>query len=203
VNRERGAAVGAIMSAFACSLCCVGSLLAVGLGLGVVGVGGAVEPLRPYLFGAAIVALAFGFSRAYARPKATCAPGGACGPDRRTRRDRIVLWVAAVAVVGFGLAPYVAGPLAAGLSETEAPSVSAASAPAAKATLKVKGMTCASCETTVRLALERTSGVVSASVSYTQGEAVVAYDPVRTNPAEVADAITRETGYKATPRETR
>jgi len=57
-------------------------------------------------------------------------------------------------------------------------------------------MTCASCETTIRLALERTPGVRGAEVSYARGEAVVEYDPGTVTPEKLRDAI-NGTGYKA------
>ena len=53
--KERIAAGGAVASAFACSLCCIGPLLAVGLGLGAVGAASGIEPLRPYLLAAAVL----------------------------------------------------------------------------------------------------------------------------------------------------
>jgi len=55
-------------------------------------------------------------------------------------------------------------------------------------------MTCAGCETTIKLALEKTAGVQSAEVSYERGEAVVQYDPNLTNTDKLRIAI-NETGY--------
>jgi mercuric ion transport protein len=205
VIRERLAAGGAVAAALASSLCCLGPLVAVGLGLGAFGA--AVEPLRPYLLVASAVALGFGFRQVYLRQRRACAVDGACRSDRASRTTLIVLFIAALATLALGAAPYAAGPLVAAFSEAKAASDQGAAAEAsgvvtAKARLEVKGMTCVGCETTVRLALERTPGAVSASVRYARNEALVEYDPARTNPAALAEAIRRETGYEATPKET-
>jgi copper chaperone CopZ len=54
-------------------------------------------------------------------------------------------------------------------------------------TLKVEGMTCVSCETTIKLALERTRGVRRAEGSYDRGGAVVEYDPKQTTHDKLRD----------------
>lgn len=64
-----------------------------------------------------------------------------------------------------------------------------------RATFKVTGMTCAGCEATIKIALEKTPGVRRAEVSYDRGEAVVEYNHNLTNKAKLCDAI-NETGYK-------
>jgi copper chaperone CopZ len=118
------------------------------------------------------------------------------------------LWIASVAVLIFALMPYVAGPLAAKISErrigneqrSQKAGKEAAALPTSgieQATFKVEGMTCASCETTIRLALERTPGVRRADVSYVRGAATVEYDSNQTTPAELREAINK-TGYKVT-----
>ena len=65
----------------------------------------------------------------------------------------------------------------------------------AQITFKVSGMTCTSCETIVRLALESAPGVRRAEVSYQQGEAVVTYDPNTATTNKLGEAI-NQTGYK-------
>lgn len=103
-------AIGGVLAAFLASLCCVGPLLFVTLGVGA-GLASTFEPLRP-LFGAVMLALlAAGFWAVYGRraahsrehPSATtvagsgdaeCAPGGACSTPARRGRDVAVLWSA-------------------------------------------------------------------------------------------------------------
>lgn len=65
----------------------------------------------------------------------------------------------------------------------------------ARATFTVTGMTCASCEITIKLALEKTQGIKSAEVSYDRSEAIVIYDTKVTTPEKLRDAI-NQTGYR-------
>lgn len=66
--------------------------------------------------------------------------------------------------------------------------------------LSVQGMDCASCVTHVEKALESTPGVQSCAVSLARGRALVQFDPSRTNPAALAQAVDRA-GYHAEPEE--
>ncbi len=62
--------------------------------------------------------------------------------------------------------------------------------------LNVTGMTCAACQGRVQRALEKTPGVLSASVNLLTGDASVTYDPAVASPGAVAEAV-RATGYGA------
>jgi len=66
-------------------------------------------------------------------------------------------------------------------------------------TLKVSGMTCASCDVAVRIAAKTIAGVKTVKVDYPKGKAVVAYDPLKTNPQTIADVITELSGFRAEP----
>lgn len=61
-------------------------------------------------------------------------------------------------------------------------------------TLAVEGMTCGSCEVTIRVAVTKLVGVESVEVSYDRGSAVVHYDHARIAPEVIAQAIT-DLGY--------
>lgn len=62
-------------------------------------------------------------------------------------------------------------------------------------TLEVKNMTCAACPITVKKAITRVPGVVSATVDYDSRSAVVTFDPDKTS----IEAITRATGDAGYP----
>ena len=206
MREERLATGGAIIAAIAASLCCVGPLVFAALGLGAFGAAAAFESARPYLLGAAVLLLAFGFYRAYFRRDAACAPGEACAVKPVNRAGRAGLWIGAVAVLAFALSPYYAGYIAAlmhrqppavteptGLTNTE----STSSEPALQTvTVVVEGMDCSSCEIPIRSALERTPGVREAVVSFERGDAQVKYDPKQTDINQIKRAID-STGYKA------
>lgn len=105
VDRPQGrrgllAALGAIGAAFLASLCCVGPLLFVTLGVGA-GLASTFEPLRPIFTLLTVALLAFGFYVVYGRRGApVCAPDGSCTVPRRTR-EKVILWIAAVVAVVF------------------------------------------------------------------------------------------------------
>lgn len=215
--KERSLVGGAVVAAFLASLCCIGPLLFVLLGVSAFGAASYFEKARPFLMGGSVLLLALAFYWVYFRRReATCAPGEACSTRAVSRASRIGLWVASLAVLAFAALPYFAGPLAAKIGEKKPASEQAAqteqdaccvartpgstaaplkpTAGMETATFKVEGMTCVSCETTIKLALERTPGVRRAEVSYDRSEAVVEYDPHKTTPAALRDAI-NSTGY--------
>jgi copper chaperone CopZ len=68
----------------------------------------------------------------------------------------------------------------------------------AHARLAIEGMTCASCATTARIALERAEGVYRAEVSHDSASAVVDYDSERTSPPQFIAILKKMTGYDAT-----
>ena len=70
------------------------------------------------------------------------------------------------------------------------------SAATSTTTLHIEGMTCAGCETAVKLVLQKTPGVSGQQVSYEQKQAIVTYDPSKTTPAKIAAAIADALSYK-------
>ena len=65
-------------------------------------------------------------------------------------------------------------------------------------TIKVEGMKCAKCSSSVTKALKATEGVEDATVSSDKGEAVIKYDDQKTNEAKLREVI-NGTGFKAVP----
>ncbi len=59
----------------------------------------------------------------------------------------------------------------------------------ARLELPVQGMTCASCVRRVERALSATDGVQAADVNYALGRATITYDPARTSPKALAEAV--------------
>lgn len=209
--REKAIVGGAVAAGFLASLCCVGPLVFVLLGLGTFGVGAFLASARPFLMGGSVLMLALGFYWTYLRGTENCGSGESCTDRPAKHLSRVVLWLASIGVLAFALLPYLAGPLAAKISEKKIPNgqsnqsvsqstgnmVSAGPVDGIEiATFKVEGMTCVTCETAIRLALKRSPGVVRADVSYANGTARVEYDPHKTTPDKLREAI-NTTGYKA------
>lgn len=100
-RRGRLASLGAIGAAFLASLCCVGPVLFVTLGVGA-GLASTFEPLRPLFAALTVACLAVGFYVVYGRrPSATGADAvptaeGTCAVPRVRTRDKVLVWLATV-----------------------------------------------------------------------------------------------------------
>lgn len=66
------------------------------------------------------------------------------------------------------------------------------------ANLKLRGMNCASCANTIEDAIRSVPGVNECSVNFGAEQATVAYDPKKTDPAAICDAVDA-VGYSAQP----
>lgn len=110
---------------------------------------------------------------------------------KRSSRRMVLIIVAVCALAGTSTLGLI-GPAPA------APDVAAAGpdARAERVVIAVEGMHCGGCASGVKAMLKRTEGVISADVSYERKEAVVEYDPDRTTPEKIVEAI-NNMGYKA------
>jgi len=191
--RQKSFTVGAVLAAFAASLCCLGPLILAGLGVGAAAFSPFVA-LRPYFFGLSAFLLVTGFYFAYRKPKASQAcEGQTCAPESRTRRlAKPMLWLATVAVLALAFFPSYGAKLVPTFNVT-AP---AATPLVETAKMKITGMDCPVCASLIQHKLALTPGVVQAEVRYPAGSATVKYDPSKVAPAQLVQAI-NSTGYKA------
>ena len=180
---EKFLALGSTVAAFVASLCCLGPLILGGVGLGAAMVA-TFAPLRPYFLALSAVLLASGFYFVYHKPRVVQAcEGEVCAPQSRTRRmAKPLLWLATAAVLALAFFPS----YGAKLVGTPAVAAPAATAALKTAELKIVGMG----------KLLETSGVVQVEVHYPAGYATMKYDPARTAPAQLTEAV-NATGYKA------
>ncbi|MGE5586309.1 MAG: heavy metal translocating P-type ATPase [Bacillota bacterium] len=83
-----------------------------------------------------------------------------------------------------------------GNARVPGPSPGALGAPGGerRATLRITGMTCASCAARVEQALARSEGVFSAHVNLATERATIVYDPSRTSASRLVDRV-RDAGY--------
>ena len=176
-----------ILSAVLGSVCCVGPLLLVSLGLGA---GAAVIGRYHWFFVIGAIAVLVWAWVKHFREKARCA----C--EHRTMDGRginlVTLLIASAVVLGFAalnLSSYVF----AGSPPAVAQS---ANSNLQRVVIPVEGMTCATCEIAVRRALKRVQGVENAQVSVATSTATVDYEPAKTDPGQLVEAI-NTTGYRA------
>jgi mercuric ion transport protein len=95
--------VGAIISGFLASACCIGPLLVVFLGIGGAGALMQFEPYRWYFTVVMFLFIGLGFYLTYRKPK--LADGEACCTVAGKMKQKIALWVATVVAVGFLVIP--------------------------------------------------------------------------------------------------
>ena len=103
----RGSLVAGVLAAIGASVCCVGPLLLLALGVGGAWISNltAMEPIRPLFIAVTLLFMALAFRRLYLVPQA-CEPGTACADPRTLKRQRRVFWFVALALAGLLAVPW-------------------------------------------------------------------------------------------------
>jgi mercuric ion transport protein len=104
-----GFLIAGVLSAIGASICCVGPLVLLALGVSGAWIGSlaAFEPYRPIFIGLTLLFLGFTFYRLYL-VRADCSPGSACENPRTLKRQRLGFWIVAVLVLGLIALPWFA-----------------------------------------------------------------------------------------------
>ena len=193
---------GAIIAAIAASICCVGPLVLLALGVGGAWVGSltALEPFRPYFMGVTFLFLAYAFYRIYRKPKAEeCAPGSYCANPKSDKINKISLWSVTLLILVLFAIPYIAGVSVTQQKDNGQSSVFSA-AEISRVTLDVPGMNCPACPFTVQKSLKNLDGVLQAEASLDLKKAVILYDPTKVSIEQMMEATTNA-GYPSTLKE--
>src|SRR5271169_5743055 len=105
----KGFLVAGIVAALGASICCVGPLVLLALGVSGAWIGSltALEPYRPFFIGLALLFLTFAFHRPYLARR-VCAPGSACANPRILKRQRLAFWIVTILVLGLSSVPWFA-----------------------------------------------------------------------------------------------
>ena len=98
-----------ILAGIGASVCCVGPLVLLGVGISGAWIGNltAFEPYRPVFIALTLLFLGLAFRKLYLVPQ-VCAPDATCGDPRTRRRQRLLFWSVAVALLGLLAVPWVA-----------------------------------------------------------------------------------------------
>ena len=180
-----------ILAAVLGSICCIGPLLLVAIGLG----SGAVFVGRYHWFFliGGIAVLTWAWAK-YLRETTICD----CEhkPVAGRGSGMFALLVATLLVLGFtglNLSRYVfaSPPIAAPTHAQRANGLD-------RIVISVEGLSCVACEIPVRHALRRIDGVKSVDVNAATKTATVDYEPTKVNPVQLVAAI-NSTGYHASP----
>lgn len=193
-RRRNVGLLGAVVGAVLASLCCLGPLVLLALGLGGAWAGNltALEPYRPIFIVFAMGALGAAFYRVYRRPREQCEPGSVCENSRAGRVNKIVLWIVTVGVAALVAIPWLIGP--SGQQGRLEVRTGHRAKQTREVSLVLENMTCGGCVVTATKALQKARGVVKVVVTLKPPRAVVTYDAALTSPQALSEA-TRNAGY--------
>lgn len=97
----------AVLAAIGASVCCVGPLVLLALGIGGTWISTltALEPYRPIFIGITLVFLFLAFRKLYLIPR-QCAPDEACAVPTTLRNQRIIFWIVTILLIALLAFPY-------------------------------------------------------------------------------------------------
>ena len=190
-NSKKAAATG-VLAAIAASSCCIPPVIAA-----IAGVGGVsaslswMEPLRPYLIVLAVVAIGYAW---YNHLKPKTADDCGCETDDKPKwyqTKGFLIGITLFAAVSIAF-PYYSGIF---YPNNVQKVIVVDQASLQKIEVKIDGMTCDACQNHVNSAINTLPGIVNASSSYADGNAIVEFDNTKTTVVEIEKAI-NSTGYK-------
>jgi mercuric ion transport protein len=109
-DTHRATLIGGAIAAFAASVCCLGPLVLVALGVSGAWISNltALEPYRPIFIGAALVLMGFAWRRIYRTPVAeNCKPGEVCALPQTNSVYRVMFWIVSGLVLIALAFPYI------------------------------------------------------------------------------------------------
>jgi copper chaperone CopZ len=179
--------LAALASAGLASVCCLGPLVATGLGLGSLGLAAGLTKYRPFFLALTGVVLAVAFYLAYRKRSVACADGS-CELRSGGRAMKAGVWTVAALAAAMATFPSWSGRFASSASVV-------VPAGAETLSLKVSGMTCEACAAAIEKSVVKVPGVVSASIDFAGERATVVSDG-KAEPGAVLRAV-EAAGYKA------
>jgi len=107
--RASGSLRASVLAAIVASACCVGPLVLLTMGIGGAWIANltALEPLRPWFIAATLLFLGLAFLRLYLHPQ-VCEPGTACAEPIVLKRQRLIFWAVALAILPLLSVPWLA-----------------------------------------------------------------------------------------------
>ena len=104
----RSSIVAGVIAGIGASLCCVGPLVLLALGIGGAWIGNltALEPYRPIFVGLTLLFLGLAFRKLYMEPRG-CAAESACAEPRVIRRQRLTFWLVSALLVCLLMVPVI------------------------------------------------------------------------------------------------
>lgn len=178
---------GGVFASIAASLCCLGPLVALSLGLGSFAASAWFAQWRPVFLGITFVLLGVAWYLTYRQPKVDCNDGSCARPPGKTAR--LGLWLGTL--VALVAAVYPALPAAHHQINT-----AVVSASDAKLSVLIPSMDCPPCAAGIEATLSRAPGVKQAVVNYDNKQADLIYDSTVTSRDKLL-ALIDESGFPA------
>jgi len=176
-----------LLSAMLASVCCLGPVLLVLVGLGSLGVGAFLGRYHWWFIAAAIYLLSVAW-RSYLTEAARCRAASCHMVRGKTTRTILVL-VSGIVAIFAGLNAWST------VAQSDTPT-STVSAPDGKTVaIPTKGMTCAMCEVTIEQSLAKHPGVLRVDAQVATEQVLVTYDAKRIGLGELMEAINKA-GYQ-------
>ena len=99
--------IAASLAAIGASLCCIGPLVLLALGIGGTWISHlvALEPYRPIFVTITLIFLLLAFRKLYLVPR-KCAPGEVCAMPATLRNQRIIFWIVSSVLIALLSFPY-------------------------------------------------------------------------------------------------
>ena len=174
-----------ILSALTASVCCLGPLLLIALGLGSLGLGAALGRYHLYFILGAAFLLAFAWRR-YFKEKKSC-ESARCEMEGKKITKNVLLLASSIVLLFAGLNIY---------TYASGSAVNEGSKQGVQVSIPVDGMSCFTCEISVQSAVKKLPGVYQVRASAKDHVAIVSYDSQKTNLDQIVAAI-NQTGYNA------
>jgi copper chaperone CopZ len=191
MKNEKGI-LGGLFSAVTASLCCITPVLALVAGTsGMAATFSWIEPFRPYFIGITILTLGFAW---YQKLKPQKQVDCECETDEKkkfiqTKTFLGIVTLFAATMISFPNYAHIFYPK----SDKEVLIVKESNIQ--KAEFKIEGMTCTSCAEHVQHDVNKLPGIILATASYENNNAVVEFDNSKTTLTDIQKAIDG-TGYK-------
>ncbi|MEO7549388.1 MAG: mercuric transporter MerT family protein [Ramlibacter sp.] len=105
----KGALAAGVLAAIGASVCCVGPLVLLTFGIGGAWIASltSMEPIRPWFIAATLLCLGLAFRRLYLQPQ-VCEPGALCADPIVFKRQRLIFWLVALALLVLLSVPWLA-----------------------------------------------------------------------------------------------
>lgn len=174
-----------ILSALTASVCCLGPLVLILIGLGGLGFGAIIGKYHWYFIAGAGVLLGFSWKSYFSEKKACEAKQCTMEGKKMTRNILLLASAAVLTFVGLNVYTY-----------AKSTALESTMKSGAQMTIPVKGMVCMTCEITVKSAVKKLTGIHEVKASAKDQVVRVSYDPAKTSLDEIISAI-NGTGFKA------